>query len=77
MQEGRQGLEEEEKEEQEGRGMQVGLVEPQEFASLGVWEEVWETLQYRGGEEGGQAGSGVQGKYGGRQGHSHLSLPVQ
>lgn len=45
VQEGRQGLEEEE-EEEEGRGMQVGLVELQEIASLGVWEEVWGTLQY-------------------------------
>lgn len=44
VQEGRQGLEEEE--EEEGRGMQVGLVELQEIASLGVWEEVWGTLQY-------------------------------
>lgn len=43
VQEGRQGLEEE---EEEGRGMQVGLVELQEIASLGVWEEVWGTLQY-------------------------------
>lgn len=58
VQEGRQGLEVEE--EEESRGMQVGLVELQLRASLGVWEEEWGTLRCRGGEEGTQAGSGVR-----------------
>ncbi len=75
VQEGRQGLEEE---EEEGGEMQVGLVELQVCASLGVWGEEWGTRWGRGGEEGEQAGSGVRRQeVGETQGHGHLSLPAQ
>lgn len=60
VQEGRQGLEEDEEEEEKGREKQVGLVDFRVRASLGVWEEEWGTLCCRGDEEEGQAGSGVQ-----------------
>lgn len=55
VQEGMKGPEEE-----EGGEMQVGLVELQVCASLGVWEEEWGTRWGRGDEEGEQAGSGVR-----------------
>lgn len=65
-------------EEEESREMQVGLVELQECASPGAWEEDWGILWCLGGEEGGQAGNGVQRwEAWEMQGHGHLSLPAQ
>ena len=55
VQEGMQGLQEE-GEEEEGWGMQVGIL--QVCVSPGVWEEEWGTPRCRGGEEGAQAGRG-------------------
>lgn len=78
VQEGNQGLDEEEKEEEGSWEMQVGLVERQESVSPGVWEEEWGTLWCLGGEEGGQAGNGIRRQeVGEMQGHDHLSLPAQ
>lgn len=56
VEEGRQGLVEEE----ESGEMQVEMVELQVCVSPGVWEEEWGTRRRRGGEEGEQTGSGIR-----------------
>lgn len=67
-----------EEEEEKEVGMQVGLVELQVRASLGVWEEEWGTRRRRGGEQGGRAGGGARKQEAGeRQGEDHVSVSAQ
>lgn len=73
VEEGRQGLEEEE--EEEIGEMQAGSVELQVRAAPGEWEEEWGTRRCRGGEEGGCGNR--RWEVGEMEGHGHLSLPAQ